>query len=137
MTAIIKPAVTQEELNRWYIVSEQLTKLKDEELELRKKIFGATFTAPKEGVNKKDLTDGWIIKGDYKISRTIDVATLTNMAKTLAEHKLPMEDLIRYKPELVLSAYRTLNEEQRKEFDQILVIKEGTPGLEIVKPKRS
>lgn len=136
MTAIVKPAVTQDDLNRWYLLQEQLAKVKEEEMELRKKIFGSFFPAPKEGTNKQDLTDGWVIKGTHVITRKVDLPTWTNMQAILKEKGLPVDNLIKNVPELVTGVYRTLTAEQRLLFDEVLIIKEGSPSLEIVKPKR-
>lgn len=45
--------------------------------------------------------------------------------------KLPLDKLIRYKPELVTKEWRTLTEEQHKIFDRILEIKPASPQLNI------
>ncbi len=130
------PLVTQEEMNRWFELTELLNSAKAEEMALRKKIFAARFPDPAEGTNTVPLTEGWVLKGQYKIDRKVDEAMLTTLASVLREHKIPVKDLITYKPELATRAYRDLTEEQMKIFDQVLIIKPGAPALEIVKPKR-
>lgn len=135
--AIPKPEVTQEDLNTWYTLQEKLEEVKNAELELRRKIFGAFFDAPKEGTNTVPLSEGWVLKGMHKINRTIDVALLTTMSPALRTQNIPLDDLISYKPELVTASYRKLTDEQRLAFDQILNIKVGTPALEIVFPKKA
>lgn len=127
---------TQEDLNTWYKLQEQLAKLKDQELTLRNKIFKSYFAAPKEGTNTMPLSEGWVLKGEYKINRTVDVATLTAKVALLRTAGVPMDDLIRYKPELVTTEYRKLTDERRQLFDEVLIIKVGTPSLDIVLPKR-
>ena len=134
--AVPAPTVTQDDLSNWYKLVEQLAAVKDAEMELRKKIFAAYFPNPIEGTNKAPLAGGWIIKVDHKINRTVDVPTLTNMAAELVAAGIDMSSLIKYKPEVAISEYRKLGEDDRKKFDQILVIKEGSPQMEIVKPKR-
>ena len=44
------------------------------------------------------------------------------------------EQLVKWKPELVLKAYRNLTNEQKEVFNECLVIKDGSPSLEIVLP---
>lgn len=133
-----KPEVeaSQKEINEWYQLQIDLAKLKQKELELRLKIFGTFFKEPKEGSSTVPFSDGWVLKAEYPINRTFDVAALTTLLPTFREAHLPVKELIRNKPELSLSNYRKLSDEQRKLFDQALVIKPGTPQLEFVIPKR-
>ena len=133
--AATKPA-TQEDLTLWFNMTQQLDQLKVAEIALRKRIFTTFFKSPVEGTNKVPLTEGWILKADHKINRSVDIASLTNAAAAFKEAGIATEDLIKYKPELVIVEYRKLDDDTRKVFDQILVIKEGSPQLEIVKPKR-
>lgn len=137
-TNVAKPVeqATQEDLNLWYKLQEELGRLKIQEMDLRKKIFGSYFTEPVEGTNTAPLTEGWVLKGQYKIDRKPDEALLTTLSPVFKEKKIPVKELIIYKPELALRVYRTLSEEERVIFDQCLVIKPGSPALEIVKPKR-
>lgn len=131
-----KPAVTQEDLNKWYVLCAQLGKVKKEELELRNKIFGGYFTAPTEGVNTAPLSDGWVIKGTHVINRSVDKAALTINDKPFREAGIVIEDVVEMKPSLKVGAYKKLTDAQRKLFDIALTITPGTPQLEIVKPKR-
>lgn len=115
---------------------------------------------PKEGTNKLDLNDGTgaVIKADRVINRTVDDAAYANLK--LEQHALaakvaagePLEpaeydrwnalkslklgDMVKYKPELALRNYRTLTTEEAAVFDEVLTIKDGTPQLEIMIPKR-
>lgn len=130
----IKDKVTQEDLNRWFLLQRDLAQLVPEEKALRKKIFDALFPEPREGANSTPLTHGWVLKGVHKISRSIDFEALTTLDSELREHGIPVGQLIKYVPELSLKEYRKLNDEQRKEFDQILEIKPGSPHLSIQKP---
>lgn len=130
------PVVTQEELNTWYRLQRELSAIKAQELTLRKKVFAAFFPSPVEGTNTAPLTDGWVLKGQHKITREVDVATLDTLLPELVEAGIPVEDLIVKKPQLVIAQYRELTAEERLLFDQVLVIKDGAPALEIVLPKR-
>ncbi len=137
MSQIPANEVSQKDLEEWYKVQEELSALKSREILLRNKIFKGLFTDPKEGTNTHTLSDGYAIKGQHVINRSVDVASLTNMREELDKAKVPVESLIKYKPELAVAEYRKLNDEQRAMFDAVLIIKPGTPQLEIVKPKRA
>jgi hypothetical protein len=129
--------VTQEEMIEWEACVKQLDTLKVRELQLRTKIFGSFFPNPVEGTNNVELENSYVLKAQYKLNRTPDEALLTQMAEQFKAAKLPVKDLIKHKPELVTSAYRALPADQRALFDKALIIKVGTPQLEIVQAKRS
>jgi ABC-type glutathione transport system ATPase component len=129
--------VTQAEINEWYTLTEELAVKKEREMTLRKKIFAFFFQAPKEGVNDVPMTDGWVLKGTYKIERKVKEELLAAHAEELKNAKLPLKDLVVLKPNLSVSAYKKLNDDQRTVFDKVLEIKPGAPSLEIVKPKRT
>ena len=137
MANIPENEVTQHDMERWYVVQNQLTKLKNEEQLLRRKIFEGKFLDPKEGTNSLDLGDGFVLKGKRVINRTVDEAAFKASLEELAKNGIATDQIVKYKPELVTSEYRTLTEEQRQLFDCVLIIKDGMPGLEIVKPKRT
>lgn len=120
----------------WYKAAEAMAALKDREMALRVKLFKAFFPTPKEGTNSYDLPDGYVVKGVHVVNRAVDQAVLTTLSKEFAEAHIAIADLIKWKPDLVKSTYNTLSAEQKQLFDQALVIKEGTPQLEIVMPKR-
>lgn len=138
MNAVATPIaiVTQNDMDKWFNLTKQLEQIKLEEMELRKKIFAYYFTQPKEGTNTVPLNAGWVIKGEYKINRTVDVQLLTAHIADLRKKKVPIESLIKYEPKLVTAEYRKLDDKQRKELDAILKISVGSPSLEIVLPKR-
>lgn len=127
---------TQEDMNAWYKLQQDLAEIKDKEMKLRKKIFAYYFQTPVEGTNTVKLTDGFVMKGTYKIDRKPDEAILDTLKDQLIAEGVPVDMLIRYKPELVISAYKLLTDEQREHFDEVLNIKPGSPSLEIMKPKK-
>lgn len=134
--AVKEPKANQEELSQWFEAAQQLAKWKDLENKLRVKIFGDAFTNPREGTNKFALADGWVMNGTYVINRKVDVASLKNLGDEFAESKIPTDALFKYEPTLVKSAYNLLTDEQRLLVDRALIIKPGTPQLEIKLPKR-
>lgn len=136
MIHIPENMVTQADIERWYIVQEQLSKLKNEEQLLRQKIFNGMFPDPKEGTNSVDLADGFVIKGKRVINRTVDEAAFKSSIEELAKNGIATDQIVKFKPELVIKEYRTLTDKQRSLFDFVLIIKDGMPGLEIMQPKR-
>lgn len=137
-TAIPENTVTQADLDAWWKMNQDLAKLKASEMLLRMKIFNGLFKTPREGTNKLDLGGGWQLTATYPIERKIDVALLTSLASTLREEQhIVLENVIKQKPELSITAYKALTEEQRKAFDQILTVKPGSPQMKLEQPKRA
>lgn len=137
MSQIPENVVTQADMERWFTVSKELGKLKAEEQLLRMKIFNGKFPDAKEGTNSFDLPDGYCLKGKRVINRTVDDAAFKSSIEDLAKAGIRTDEIVKFKPELVTKAYRELTEEQRTLMDCVLIIKDGMPGLEIVKPKRA
>lgn len=146
MAEIPENAVTAADLAEWYRLQAELGKLKSAEALLRSKIFKHYFPAPTEGTNKFELNDGTgaVLKATHVINRSIDPGALD--ALKAAQHeaapgsnvpKLPLDELVRYKPELAVSEYRKLTDEERIFFDQCLIIKPGSPQMEISIPKKA
>lgn len=134
MVAIPANPVTMDDLVKWDNMKRQLAALKSEEAILRARIFGHYFPDPTEGTNTADLNGGWVIKGKHVITRSVDVAALTNLTPLLREKGYNIDKLIRYKPELSATEYKKLTPDQQRVFDQVLTIKNGSCGLEIVLP---
>lgn len=134
MSQIPQNQVTQKDLADWFTQKVQLAKLRVSEMLLRKKIFNGYFPTPKEGANNHTLPDNYILKATHVVDRKIDEPMLVALWDDLVAEGINMNALIVKKPELVMKAYRELTEEQRKKFDQVLIIKDGSPSLEIVPP---
>lgn len=134
MSVIPQNTVTPEDLAAWYDMTKNLKALQASEMLLRKKIFGALFPDPKEGVNSHALADGWVLKATHKIDRKLDTAALETLKASFRERGLNPDVLVRYKPELAVTPYKALTPEHQLIFDECLVIKPGSPSLEIVLP---
>lgn len=118
-------------LGQWQDTKAELESLKRKEAQLRKILFQGAFPNPVEGVNTITLVDGTIIKGTHKITRNIDEAALPAILGQLPE--AVRGNLVAYKPSLSVAVYRKLTAEERKTFDQALIIKPGTPTLEVIR----
>lgn len=122
-------------IGRWTQLQNQLVSIKDEEMKLRKEIFEECFPSPTEGASTIDMPEGWKLKGTYKLTRSLDEAALPAVIAELHKHKVATDQLIAYKPNLSLSAYRKLDEKWRRVLEQAMEIKPGAPTLELVAPK--
>jgi len=112
-------------------------KLKAVEMAMRKQMTGEFFIKPKEGTNTHEMGKGWKLKLKHTINRKADEAmfeTVFGEGGELGEG-FEKEDYFKFKPELIKSKYNTLSKDQRTIFDQCLIIKDGSPALEIVPPK--
>ena len=137
MTAIPVNTATQEDLTLWHAMQSQLSALKAQEALLRSKIFKSFFPNPIEGTNTAPLAEGWVIKATYPITRKPDAALLVSMGPELRAAGIRMDEVIRYKPEVAITEYKKLTEEQRHLMDRVLEIKPGSPQMEIMLPKRA
>lgn len=146
MTMIPENTVTPEDLAQWYTMKQELSRLKSAEALLRARIFRFYFPTPKEGTNNQPLNDGTgaVLKGQYVINRAVDIGALDALRKAQQEAvegsnapKLNFDELVKWKPEVAITKYRELTEEERHYFDQCLVITPGSPQVEITIPKRA
>lgn len=136
MAQIPDNPVTQQDMFDWYELTKELTRIKATEMLLRIKIFKHYFPLPEEGTNSADLADGYVLKGVHKIDRKIDVAALTVLKDLFAEKLIKIDDLVKWDPALKVKEYRELTAEQIQLFDRCLIVKPGSPALEIVLPKK-
>jgi hypothetical protein len=123
-------------LSEWYIATNDLKPMKEAESELRKRIFAQAFPEPKEGTNKLPLADGYVLNSVYGYSRTVQEDVFGTIYNDMLEHDIPVDMLVKFKPELKVTIYKALNAEQKAIVDKCLVTKPSSPTLEIVKPKR-
>lgn len=129
-------------LKEWDAVKNQIAPLKEQldplvaqERAIRKQIVDA-FEQKQEGSkNTIGLANGYTLKMNYKLKREIDEPALKNLYQELEEAKVPVEMLIKQKPQLELKIYRALTEEQKQVVDKALIIKEDSHTVEIIPPK--
>lgn len=146
MVEIPENAVTEKDLADWYLLTEQLSKLKAAEALLRPRIYKHFFPDPVEGTNTYILPDKFQLKAVRKIDRKVDEASMfafrapevvegvTSNSSRFEQADIKADELFKPKYELVTSAYRKLTDEQRKVVDQVLIIKDGSPQLDITPP---
>lgn len=138
MVHIPENTVTPEDIAEWQDLAAQISIMKAKETLLRAKIYKGMFTAPVEGTNTVDLFGGWKLKAVRKVERKIDLPLLQAIALEngpLHVAGIRADDLVKWKPELNLPAYRLLTEAQKLVFDTCLEIKDGSPSVDLVPPK--
>lgn len=148
---VAEKAQAEKNIAEWYQVAAKAKELKDRELELRNAIVQYYFpNGLKEGVNKCDMPEGWEMKATGKINRKVDPAMIVSVTQELATFEVEASDFIKYQPELDLKPYRELiaavthssgetldkNKKILAVVDQLLIISDGTPALELVEPKK-
>jgi hypothetical protein len=130
---------------------EDLAKLKDEEMELRKYIVKKAFAGGKEGTNTQELGNGYELKATIKYNYTLDTDldkvedVLDKIAKIGNEGAFIADRLVTWSASFKVGEYRPLCEPdasptQKKIkalIDSILTISEAAPTLEIKEPKKS
>ena len=118
---------------QWQTAEERLRMYKNLEAQLRQQIIDEVFTSSSdEGTDTIELNRGYKL-----VSRKSLAYSLKGPGEVVADavSELP-NDLVRWKPELSVSVYRTLSEEQKAQLNPVLEIKPARPTLEIREPKQ-
>ncbi len=123
---------------------------KEAEMELRKYIVGRAFPKKQEGMNTKELGNGYTLKAAVKYNYNLadndivegclnKIAALGNSGAFIADR------LVSWKPSFLLTEYRQLCEDKDKGdkvaesilniVTEMLTITEAAPSLEIKEPK--
>jgi hypothetical protein len=121
-----------------------------EELDLRKYIVKREFPKPNEGMNTKDLGNGFSLKAGVKFNYNLAdndtvEASLEKLSNMGTAGSAIADRLVSWKPNFLLTEYRQLVEDQEKgsQFAQtalsiigeMLTITDAAPTLEIKEPK--
>lgn len=123
---------------------------KEEEMELRKYIVKREFPKPDEGMNTKELGNGYKLKAGVKYNYNLaDNDTVESCLEKLsamgASGSAIADRLVSWKPNFLLTEYRQLVEDKEKGsqfastalsiIGEMLTITEAAPSLEIKEPK--
>lgn len=134
MVALPQPTATMADIIAWNKSKEELAILKAKESALRKKVIAGYFPDARVGTNKHPLEQGWELKYTRSLDRKVDEAVLALMRSSLEAKGISVDRLVKYEPKLDGRAYNALGEASKLEFDQVLIIKDSSPTLEIVLP---
>lgn len=135
MADLTPQPVTEQDLADWFRINAELKALKLKESLLRAHVFKGFFPDPKEGTNSLELSDGFTLKAVHTINRNVDEGALVALKDELRKRNIEPDELIKYKPELKKANYNKLTAEEQNFFDQVLIVKDGSPQISIVKPK--
>lgn len=127
----------KESLFAWYDLQARLKEMKKKESKLRNLVFSYYFPNPDEGVNTFELEDNYVLKGKHSLTRSLDDAKFRASLEEIRQAGIIPETLINYRPSLVKKAYVRLTDDERKYFDRFLIIKNGSPTLEVVLPAKN
>lgn len=134
----------------WAAKKKAIEVAKEEEMELRKYIVKREFPKPNEGMNTKDLGEGYQLKAGVKFNYNLaDNETVENCLGKIAaignNGPFIADRLVTWTPSFKLTEYRILHEEAGKGekpaqemlkiISEMLTITEGAPTLEIKTPK--
>lgn len=117
----------------WNDVSVMLKEVKALEAQLRKDVMDAFFPSPKEGTNNVELGNDWKVVCKQTVIRKCDEATFDAVFKQLPRDT--KNKLIVFKPELRTAVYKKLPADQKKIFDEALIVKMGSASISVVPPK--
>lgn len=137
-------------LLEWQKKKDAIEVAKAEEMDLRKYIVKREFPKPNEGMNTKELGQGYQLKAGVKFNYNLAdndkvEATLEKLSKLGNAGSAISDRLVSWKPNFLLTEYRQLQEDKEKGMqfasqaldivNEMLTITEGAPTLEIKEPK--
>lgn len=135
----------------WQKKKDAIETAKSEEMDLRKYIVGRAFPAKTEGVNNRELGNGYVLKATVKYNYSLadnDVveATLEKLSNLGNQGSAIADRLVSWKPNFLKTEYSALLEEKDKGskfaadalgiIESMLTISEAAPTLTISEPKK-
>lgn len=121
-------------LGIWRAEKIKLDEVKANEMYYRKLLTDLTFPDPTEGSNTHTFGSGrkaakLVLK--HTINRTVDADAISGCLETLRKTiGADADDVIRFKPELAITAYKALTAEQKALLAPAVTAKPGSPQLE-------
>lgn len=129
--------VTTEYMSEWFALAAENKKRADREMQMRKNIIKQKFPTVVEGANNKvPLDNGWILQATGKVTRKLDEGAFKAIKQELIDANIPVDMIVKYKPELSKTIWKALNEDQTHLFAQCIVEVTASPTIEIKMPKR-
>lgn len=134
----------------WQQKKEAIEQAKTAEMDLRKYVVSRAFPQKQEGVNNRDLGNGYTLKANVKFNYNLAdndtvEATLEKLSNLGNAGSAISDRLVSWKPNFLLTEYRQLVEDKEKGsqfastalniITEMLTITEAAPTLEIKAPK--
>lgn len=123
-----------------------LNEAKALESKLRMEVLTSLFSYDennlRSGTENIDLGDNWVCKAEFKTSHKLDnkdnaVEYMLDKLESMGEEgKFLAERIVKFKPELSLTEYKTLPSEYRAIVDTVVTTKNSLPTVSIVQRKR-
>lgn len=135
MVEVPKNEVTPADIQMWLVAKREKAVATHQESTLRHKLYKFFFPNATESTQKAALGHDYFLKGKQDLNRSIDPGILQANGQKMVDAGINLGVLVKWKPELSLTAYRQLTDEQRKLFDECMTIKEGSITLDYVEPK--
>jgi hypothetical protein len=116
--------------------AEQIKELAEAEKALRAEIVKLAFpNGVAEGVNTCGLPDGSALIVTGKVNRTVDPAKAVTVRDALAEAGASFDDYFEWKPSLKVGSFKVAAVNLQAIMSDMVTAKDGTPSVEIRKPK--
>lgn len=119
-------------VREWYKAKEALDKAKEHEMDLRKQVQEAVFGEPKKGTQKANLSNDaeLVLSQSAKIS--VDKDEFLKHKAHLEKKGLVGENgAIKLKPEVSMTAYKYMSDEDKAAFDSVFKHGFASPTLEV------
>lgn len=118
----------------WNELQGKLAELKKQEMEMRKELIARTFNVNSIGTQNYELGNG------YKLKAVIKESTSLTSTREVEEVISKLSDQLKYtlfekKYSLSNKVLKTLNDEERKMVESVIIRKPAAPSLELVLPK--
>ena len=126
-------------LGEWRADVAALAKLKADEMAKRLLLVALTFPSPVEGTQHHVFGDARTaakLTLGHVITRTVDPAAIGTCLATLRETiGATADSIVKFKPELAITAYKALTGEQQAVLAPAITSKPGSPQLKFVDAK--
>lgn len=123
----LKPLVRE-----WYKIKEDLDRLKEHELELRKQVSEAVFGEAQKGTQKAELSDNAELVLSISAKISVDKDAFLEHKTHLEKKGLVGENsVIKLKPEVSATAYKYMSDEDKATFDSVFKHGFNAPKLEV------
>jgi len=120
----------------WQHADTLLKASKAAEYQLRLEIARDLFDGRVEsGTENLDLGSGYILKCTKKLNYSLDAKKVQSVLDKLSSSILAAR-LVTWKPDLRISEYKQLPDDDRVKVDTVLTIKQGTPSVLLIEPKQ-
>jgi uncharacterized protein (DUF2252 family) len=121
----------------WFTADKVLEHAKIQELAAREKVQQAIFPSEKKGTRYENIDNTHRLKGEFKQYYTakslIGSKTYDDLLEAMEKLSPTAQTLLlRWKPDVSITAYKALTEEEHKIIDPFITITDGKPSFEVV-----